>query len=92
MYRDDRGGWVPAPTARAEKYKVVGTDFRGLPIVHIGRGRPKTRLIQLMQIDPTSTSSDSGADHIVDPTDIISGNSIYKYKSAIPLQSFYLLW
>lgn len=50
MYRDDRGGWVPAGVL--DNHKVVGTDFRGLPIVHIGRGRPNLGMIRLLQKDP----------------------------------------
>lgn len=50
MYRDDRGGWVAAHSQ--DKHKVVGTDFRGLPILHIGKGRPNMRLVKMLQVDP----------------------------------------
>ena len=56
MYRDDKGGWIRASELEGLSHKVVGKDFRGLPIIHIGRGRPKTSIIKLLMQDPNITA------------------------------------
>ena len=61
MYRDDKGGWVSAEEVKSGNIKVVGTDYRQLPIVHIGRGRPKTSMISLLKRDPRQP--DGAASH-----------------------------
>ncbi|KAF6033427.1 hypothetical protein EB796_008268 [Bugula neritina] len=61
MYRDDRGGWVSASQLESQRYKVIGLDFRGLPIVHFGKGRPRTKTLRLLQKDPNSSPHSSTA-------------------------------
>ena len=75
MYRDDKGGWVPA--ALKEYYKVVGTDFRGLPVVHIGRGRPNLKMVKLLQKNPDA-SEDSDLQLLpVESTDTLEETGLF---------------
>ena len=50
MYRDDKGGWISSTLI--QNCKVVGKDFRDLPIVHIGKGRPNIKMIRLLEKNP----------------------------------------
>ncbi|XP_067948566.1 zinc finger protein 260-like [Watersipora subatra] len=50
MCRDDRGGWLPSSSI--DKHKIVGKDFRGLPIVHIGKGRPNMKVVKQLEQSP----------------------------------------
>lgn len=56
MYRDDKGGWINVSELEGTSHKVVGTDYRGLPIIHIGRGRPKSTIISLLMKDPNEST------------------------------------
>jgi len=59
MCRDDKGGWLTVEEAK--QYTVVGTDYRGLPIIHRGKGRPSTSVINMMMLDPDHQDTPSGS-------------------------------
>ena len=75
MYRDDKGGWIRASELEGISHKVVGTDFRGLPIIHIGRGRPKTRVIKLLMQDPNITAQTGDSNDTVQKGKTVGNNN-----------------
>lgn len=54
MYRVDNGDWISEAEYVNQNLRAVGTDFRGLPIVHIGRGRPNKSIIKLLSETPNT--------------------------------------
>ena len=82
MYRDDKGGWIRASELEGISHKVVGTDFRGLPIIHIGRGRPKTSIIKLLMQDPNITAQTSDSNDTVQKGKTVDNNN-YSYHMVI---------
>mgnify|MGYP001792214435 FL=1 len=78
IYRDDKGGWIRASELEGISHKVVGADFRGLPIIHIGRGRPKTSIIKLLMLDPNITAKTSDSNDTVQKGKTVDNNN-YSY-------------